>query len=354
MSLSGHRARPPPPPKPFSSISSTSPPFPRRFSISFAIFRLESLERSPTEAEISRRTWPGWFWVIKDIPPRQYPKPQRPLKPPFKQKFSLATHNQTPVPPPIPQSPSSSHSSPPRPPPPIASTHPHFHPPPLPEPGSVPRLNNLDSSGVLKRVPLKRDSKDVKDEGDKEDGRKSPHLRSPTRTEFEKLSKMAKEKKSKSKFMKVNAINLLRQWTTFRKYGKRGGPKQRDVRLSPDKLYIEYISSRKKRQDTKFPINQIIRIEEGWNSKNFQRFPVVHSLTKASFTIVHTGGTLDLVAQNKADFLLWTKGLHQVWREYQEKSLSTYRSLEKVEIQMPTSAPYVSYVQYWEDTSFFS
>ncbi|GAB5356591.1 hypothetical protein AAMO2058_000302900 [Amorphochlora amoebiformis] len=174
------------------------------------------------------------------------------------------------------------------------------------------------------------------------------HLRSPTAIEFQSLMKGAQEKKSSGKTMTVNALGLLRQWTTFKKYGKRGSPAFRDVRLSPDNLYIEYISRKKSPEESKIAISQISQIELGWKSKNFNRFAPKPSLSKACFTITYDEGTLDLVAQNKADYLLWTEGLMKVRKLFKQQPLLSFTRVQHVDLEIPTSATYVSYVQYWE------
>ena len=73
---------------------------------------------------------------------------------------------------------------------------------------------------------------------------------------------------------------------------------------------------------------------------------------QASFSVRYVNdqnkpATLDLVAQNKADFLLWTQGLEKAIHIVKNRGEQLLKNSKIILMGMPISATYVSYVKYW-------
>eukprot|EP00954_Amorphochlora_amoebiformis_P003306 258065-Amorphochlora_amoeboformis.AAC.1 len=174
------------------------------------------------------------------------------------------------------------------------------------------------------------------------------HLRSPTAIEFQSLMKGAQEKKSSGKTMTVNALGLLRQWTTFKKYGKRGSPAFRDVRLSPDNLYIEYISRKKSPEESKIAISQISQIEV----LSFPHLQNTFNIESRSFMNIPSRPELQLaqLGWKSKNFNRFAPkpSLSKVRKLFKQQPLLSFTRVQHVDLEIPTSATYVSYVQYWE------
>mmetsp|Transcript_16905 Transcript_16905/g.32049 ORF Transcript_16905/g.32049 Transcript_16905/m.32049 type:complete len:97 (+) Transcript_16905:1000-1290(+) len=77
---------------------------------------------------------------------------------------------------------------------------------------------------------------------------------------------------------------------------------------------------------------------------------ILHHL-QASFSIMYTvdgqDRSLDLVTQNKADFLLWTDGLSKIVEVAKSSRDGRAPQMDSLSFDMPVSAAYVSYVKYW-------
>ena len=117
-------------------------------------------------------------------------------------------------------------------------------------------------------------------------------------------------------------------------------------------MFVEWTSARKPSAAARFPLSSVKKVVVGRQTRNFRRFSGDPGLTRGSFSIVYTNdqrreASLDLVAQNKADFLLWTKGLEKVIQLLLSCGKTVLQKTRAVLMEMPSSAAYVSYTKYW-------
>jgi len=101
----------------------------------------------------------------------------------------------------------------------------------------------------------------------------------------------------------------------FLKYGKTGFPHFRQFQLSADNTRIEWFSGNKKPSETQIPLAVIDDIRIGQTTPNFIRHPAP-DLEKSSFSVLYNMGknTLDVIAKDPNDFLVWTRGLRELLR----------------------------------------
>jgi hypothetical protein len=113
----------------------------------------------------------------------------------------------------------------------------------------------------------------------------------------------------------VDVLDVMHKGTPFLKYGKSGFPHFRQFQLSADNSRIEWFSGNKKTSETQIPLAVIDEIRLGQNTANFSRHPAP-DLAKSSFSVLYNMGrsTLDVIAKDPNDFLIWTRGLRELVR----------------------------------------
>lgn len=120
---------------------------------------------------------------------------------------------------------------------------------------------------------------------------------------------MAAQLKEGEWIQEFDALKLMKEGTSFLKYGQWGIPHFRPFRLSQDNTKIIWSSKNKSKESTQIEIHRIRKIITGQQTKTFQR-QAAPELARASFSIIYDNDkTLDVVAKNHTDHSVWVQGL---------------------------------------------
>jgi len=109
----------------------------------------------------------------------------------------------------------------------------------------------------------------------------------------------------------TDALVELHKGSALMKYGRRGQPKFRIFQLSKDNKILEWFSDKKDREQTRIPVEEMIRIEK--NQLHDARSDA--ELKVNSFSIVYNEeneNRLRLTAKNATEAYLWTEGLQKL------------------------------------------
>jgi len=109
----------------------------------------------------------------------------------------------------------------------------------------------------------------------------------------------------------TDALVELHKGSALMKYGRRGSPKFRIFQLSKDNKILEWFSDKKDREQTRIPVEEMIRIEK--NQLHDARSD--EELKVNSFSIVYNEeneNRLRLTAKNATEAYLWTEGLQKL------------------------------------------
>jgi len=109
----------------------------------------------------------------------------------------------------------------------------------------------------------------------------------------------------------TDALVELHKGCALMKYGRRGSPKFRIFQLSKDNKYVMWFSDKKDPEQTRIPLEEMIRIEK--NQLHDSRSD--DELRQTSFSIVYNEENeqkLRLTAKNATEAYLWTEGLKKL------------------------------------------
>eukprot|EP00808_Paulinella_micropora_P019594 g25612.t1 len=115
----------------------------------------------------------------------------------------------------------------------------------------------------------------------------------------------------------VDALELIKRGSPFLKFGRKGEPHWRQVRLSDDKCSIVWFSARSRPDRTTIDLARISDVRLGQDSRVFRRYkgsPDAAGLASLSFSIMYDANTrsLDLMAKDPNIYSIWTVVLLQL------------------------------------------
>ena len=121
----------------------------------------------------------------------------------------------------------------------------------------------------------------------------------------------------------MDVIKELKKGTQLLKYGKYGSPRYHQFEISLDNIYLRWYSRKKKNNflKTSIKLESITHLQKGHLYKQELADAKYHELAfSISYkdTIKNEAKTLEVIARNKTDFQIWTKGL-----EFIIKSIKT-------------------------------
>jgi len=122
---------------------------------------------------------------------------------------------------------------------------------------------------------------------------------------------MGRMRAASSPAYSTDALVELHKGSALMKYGRRGQPKFRIFQLSKDNKILEWFSDKKDREQTRIPVEEMIRIEK--NQLHDARSD--NELKVTSFSIVYNEeneSRLRLTAKNATEAYLWTEGLKKL------------------------------------------
>jgi hypothetical protein len=120
-----------------------------------------------------------------------------------------------------------------------------------------------------------------------------------------------------------DAWEKMQEGTCMMKFGKHGNPHFRFFCLNDEKNAIIFFSKGKPKKQTTLEINQIEELRFGLNSKGFERhYYFAKDYKEWAFSLLFDKGqkSLDIIAPNNHEFLIWTKGLQSLIDEAKNPS----------------------------------
>lgn len=122
-----------------------------------------------------------------------------------------------------------------------------------------------------------------------------------------------RERKAMVTIQEKDAIKVMKEGTSFLKYGRMGYPHFRPFFLSEDNESIVWYSKSKNKKTTQIKIKDIDQIVTGQRTRNFRRHRAPE-LAKSSFSIIYHGQrkSLDVVAKTPEEHAIWVQGLESL------------------------------------------
>jgi len=148
----------------------------------------------------------------------------------------------------------------------------------------------------------------------------------------EPAAKEAGDKKGPG--FRIDVLKFLKKGCPLLKFGKYGYPHFRQFQLSNDNRKVMWFSSAKKMSDSQIDLGDIEELVMGQSTEIFARHEA-EKLAATSFSVIYSDRkkTLDVIAKDPNEFLLWTRGLNELVARL--KSGQNLGTLEELILTLP-------------------
>jgi len=120
--------------------------------------------------------------------------------------------------------------------------------------------------------------------------------------------------KNNNVILRVDVLKFMRKGCPLLKFGSYGYPHFRHFQISTDNKKLMWYSSGKKVSDSQIDLSDVEEIGLGQHTDKFGTSKEVLQLEKSSFSLFYGGRkkTLDVIAKDPNEFVVWTRGLMEL------------------------------------------